>query len=206
MGVVALNVVTYCTPEYAGELDAWRQATEAAGFEANCFLVESQGSWRKNVGLKPTLFRSWLDQGFGPFLFVDVDGRIKTDLSWIRERGPDHDFGCWFIPWDQMRPKDRPGGAKTFNDGLASGTVWINNTWACREFLRGWIEREKGQHRYGQIVLGETWHFDQRDDLRTLRLPQRFCKVFDRDWKRGERGPIEIEHTQASRRLRKKVG
>ena len=201
-----IQIVTFATPEYAEELEEFRTAAASCGFDPNCCLVDSRGSWRKNVGMKPRLFLSWLDQGYGPFLFIDVDGRIKTDLAWLELMTPTYDFGCWFIPNDQMRPKDRPGGEKSKNDGLASGTVWINNTWQCREFLQRWIKREKGQHQYGQIVLGETWHFDRPDDLRTLKLPQRFCKVFDRDWKRGEEGPVQIEHMQASRRLRKKVG
>lgn len=201
-----IQVVTFATPEYAGEIEPFRKSAEAHGFDPACNLVDSRGSWRANVGMKPRLFLSWLDQGFGPYLFVDVDGRIKSDLAWLDLMAGEYDFGCWFIPWDQMRSKDRPGGAETKNDGLASGTVWINNTWLCREFLQRWIKREKGQHRYGQIVLGETWHFERPDTLRTLKIPQRFCHVFDRPWKRGEHGPVEIEHTQASRRLRKKVG
>lgn len=201
-----MNIITYVTPEYAGELDPFRQAATKWGFEPYCCLVDSQGSWRKNVGLKPRLFLSWLDQGFDGFLFIDVDGRIQSELAWLKLMTPDFDWGCWFIPWAEMRPQDRPGGEETKNDGLASGTVWISNTWLCREFLQRWIKREKGQHRYGQIVLGETWHFDRPENMRTLRIPQRFCKVFDRDWKKGEEGPVGIEHTQASRRLRKKVG
>lgn len=199
-------IVTFATPEYAGELEAFRAAAAIYGFDPYCCLANSQGSWRKNVGMKPRLFLSWLDQGLGPYLFVDVDGRVLSDLAWLELMTPQYDFGCWFIPWDQMTPAHRPGGAETKNDGLASGTVWVNNTWSCRDFLQRWIKREKGQHRYGQIVLGETWHFDRPDNLRTLRMPHRFCKVFDHDWKKGEKGPVEIEHMQASRRLRKKVG
>lgn len=201
-----IQIVTYSTPEYAGELEGFRQAATEHGFDPYCCLVNSQGSWRANCGMKPRLFLSWLDQGLGPFLFIDVDGRIKSELSWLDLMCPDYDFGCYQIPWDEMTPVHRPGGAETKNNGLASGTVWIANTWLCREFLQCWIKREKGQYTYGQIVFGEAWHFARPEGLRTLKMPQKFCFVFDAKWKRGESGPAEIVHYQASRRLRKKVG
>lgn len=201
-----MNLITFCTPEYADELEEFRFAAIECSYDPICFLVDSRNSWRANVGMKPKLFHQWLDQGFGPFLFVDVDGRLREPMPEVLDWEEDYDFGCWQIPWDQMQPQHRPGGKKSETNGLASGTVYINNTWACRAFLQRWIKRERGQHKYGQIVLGETWHFHRPDELRTLHMPQRYCKVFDHDWKRGEEGPIKIEHMQASRRLRSKVG
>ena len=89
--------------------------------------------------------------------------------------------------------------------------MFFNNTIACRNFLKLWIQREAADmarakpERYGQVVLGETWHNHRDPELRTLVLPHRYCKVFDHPWKRGESGPVEVEHLQASRRLRNKV-
>lgn len=198
-----MKIVTFYTPHYGGEVHEWYTSCNHLGIEHEATEVENLGSWRRNCGRKPAFLLDRLRTERCPLLWIDVDARVKGKLPILTELH-DYDFGAWFIPWDQMRPADRPGGAETRNDGVASGTIWINNTTAAIEFLELWIKREHGQGQYGQVVLGETWHFDRdKEHLQTKRLPQAYTKVFDRDWKRGESGPVEIEHTQASRRLRR---
>ena len=198
-----MKIVTFYTPHYGGEVHDWYTSCNHLQIEHEATEVEDQGSWRLNVGMKPAFILDRLHEHDCPILWLDVDARVLGDLPILSELY-EYDFAAWFIPWDQMRPVDRPGGAKTQNDGVASGTLWFHNTPAAKRFLELWISREHGQGRYGQVVLGETWHFHRdKEHLQTKRLPQAYCKVFDRDWKRGESGPIQIEHTQASRRLRK---
>ena len=199
-----MRIVTFYTPRYAGEVEPWVESIRATGIPYHITIVDEQGSWRKNVGMKPQFMLDCLLLFKEPLLWIDIDGRVQGSLHDLGFAQLQYDFGAWFIPWDQMNARDRPGGAKTKNDGISSGTMFWNYTPAAIEFLALWIAAEDGQHRYGQIVLGEVWHaHDPASSFRTWKMPQAWFKVFDRPWKRGESGPIIIEHFQASRRLRR---
>lgn len=200
-----MRIVTFYTPEYAGEVEPWVESIKATVLPYFIDVMVSKGSWRANVGMKPQFLLDMLDLYKEPILWIDMDGRVVGDLHYLGLAPGQYDFGAWFIPWDQMNPADRPGGPLTLHDGISSGTMFWNNTPAAIEFLNRWVAAEHGQHRYGQIVLGEVWHNQRPIDLRTWRMPQAWFKVFDRPWKRGESGPPIIEHYQASRRLRRKV-
>ena len=194
--------VTFCTPQYRHLMDEWeRNVQDVGGLEPYGYAVHDLGSWRKNVGQKPQFLLDMLECILKePFLFVDVDARFRApwDLSLT-----DYDFGAYFIDARRMPASDKP--MRKYG-GVASGTLWVNNTPAVIEFLERWKAAEHGQHRYGQIVLGEVWHTQRPMNLRTFHLPQRYLKVFDRPWHDGEGGgPVVIEHMQASRRLRRKV-
>ena len=135
-------------------------------------------------------------------LWVDIDGRVRGKLELAPALEEKVDFACWFIPAAKLRSVDRPGG-KAGIDGTASGTMFFNNTDLARDLLTRWIHNDHGQYGYEQIVLGETWHFGRPEGIRWMRLPQSWCKVFDVKWFDGEKGPVEIEHLQASRRLKR---
>ena len=78
-----------------------------------------------------------------------------------------------------------------------SGSMFWNNTPLALEFARRWKRREKGQYMIGQVVLGETWHFNRPDGLRTVRLPETYCKIAKFEYKQDE-GPDQIRHASAS--------
>jgi hypothetical protein len=196
-------LLSYSTPEYSSEVASFT----ASALEHHDQIVvrdePSLGSWRQNVGMKPRLIIETLAKYHEPVLFVDIDARFQS--PWDLRLESDYDFAAWFIPTAKMRPADRPGGPGSGNDGIASGTMWWNASDLAMEMLDIWREREKGQGAYGQKVLGEAWHDLRPVGLRTKRLPQRYCKVFDRQWDAGEEGPPVILHMQASRRLRSRV-
>ena len=200
-----MRIVSLYTPEYRGEVHGWIDACKQFAFKYHAKPVASRGSWRLNCGLKPDFMLECLARFNEPLLWIDIDGRVKGPMLALETAPGQYDFGAWFIPWDQMNPADRPGGADTKNDGISSGTMFWNNTPASIEFLNRWLAAEHGQYRYGQIVLGEVWHNQRPTDLRTWHMPQAWFKVFDRPWKRGESGPPLIEHFQASRRLRSQI-
>ncbi len=204
-----MRIVTFYTPQYAGEVEAWYESVDGLPWKSEASSYACRGSWRANVGVKPDFLLEILEDFQERILFIDIDGRVRGELPRFRNEDwlQHHDFAAYFIPHDEMTAEHRPGGRKTTNDGIASGTMYVNYTPAAIDFLKLWQKREKKrEHLYGQIVLGETWHFDRPAELVTARLPQRYCKVFDARWKKNETGPVEIEHLQASRRLRRKVG
>ncbi len=200
-----MRIVSYYTPEYKDELQGWTESIMALGMPYFVTMVESKGTWRANCGHKPHFLLECLEQFKEPLLWIDIDGRVKGKLPELATAPSLYDFGCWFIPWDQMNRNHKPGGPKSQTDGTASGTMFVNDTDTGRAMMAAWIAHDEGQHHYEQIVLGEAFHYHRPRNLRTWRMPQRYCKVFDAKWKRGEEGPVEIEHYQASRRLKRKV-
>lgn len=175
-------------------------------FEMECVVrkMKSRGSWRANVGMKPQFIVNMLALYERPVVWLDADARIRqrpVRFEELAHTDPVIDFAAYFIPRQVMPARDRPFGKE---DGISSGTMFFNVTSGSAGLLGQWIAREDGQHKYGQIVLGETWHTMDPKPV-TFRLPQRYLKVYDRKWKRGEKGPVVIEHMQASRKMRKKV-
>ena len=196
-------VTSFYSPEYAGEVEAFEEAAHSFGMMHNIVPIESKGSWRLNCGHKPKFLIDQLRLHQQPVLWVDIDGRFRRE--WNLELEADYDFAIWFIPYAKMRPMDVPGGSGTGNEGLASGTMWFNYTPMALRFLEIWAQEEHGQGAFEQQVLGEVWHQARPKGLRTYRLPQAYCKVFDVQWFKRVHNEVCIEHMQASRRLRKKV-
>ena len=193
--------VTFYTPAYADLVEGWQQSVEQVGELSGVAVnVTDKGSWRENVGRKPGFVLRMFEAHRQPILWVDVDARFRS--AWDLDLSG-YDFAAYFIDAGRMPDRDKPHGKY---DGIASGTMYFGFTKAAQEFLSRWIAAEHGQHRYGQIVLGEVWHTARPLNLRTFQLPQRYLKVFDRPWYDGEGGgPAIIEHLQASRQKRRKV-
>ena len=199
-----MKIISFYTPNYEGEVDGWIDAIgkSECGYGHWCQRIESRGTWRANCGLKPHFILGCLEQLDEAVLWVDIDGRVRGHLELVPTLIERYDFACWFIPARALRACDRPAG-KNDLDGTASGTMFFNNTPAALELLNRWIHRDHGQYDFEQVVLGETWHFDRPGQLRTSRLPQGYCKVFDAKFLAGEEHDVQVEHMQASRRLRK---
>lgn len=195
-------MVSFWTPEYIGEVKGFQESAAKQGYSLITEDRESLGSWRLNCGIKPRFILKMLDLAQAPVLWVDIDARFRLPWSWPWLPGRACDFACWFIPRKVMRPIDIPGGPKKKRDGLASGTMFFNNTSLAKDLLQVWIDHDHGQYEYEQIVLGEAWYDRRHPELITQRLPQSYCKVHDAPWFDGEPEPILIEHMQASRRLR----
>ena len=200
------------TPQYQLEEDEFLKSTEdnmGYGDTIDIRVWPCKGSWRLNCGQKPAHILDVLEQHKVPVLWVDIDGRFRKPFSlggWLAQ---EFDFAAWFIPNKRMQKGHVPGGPDTGNDGIASGTMWFNYTPAALAWLRAWVDYEEGQGKYEQQIMGDLWyqlHGEGKAPL-TYRLPQQYCKVFDVPWfRRSEDHTVIIEHMQASRRLKNKVG
>ena len=199
-----MMVISFFTQEYAGEAPAFEACCEAVGQQYLAVPFKSKGSWRLNCGMKAAFIRASLEQFEQPVLWVDIDGRFR--LPWDLELEDTTDFAAWFIPTGAMSAETRPCGAHSGLDGIAAGTMWFGHTDASRAFLDAWVKAEEDGHKYRweQKVLGELWHGKPVPELRTTRLHQGYCRVTDAKWY-DKRGPVVIEHMQASRRLKYRV-
>ncbi len=202
-------VTSFFTSGYKGEqADFIKAATDQMGYGdiIDVRTLESQGSWRKNCGMKPQHILTVLEEHKMPVLWVDIDARFRrpfTICGWLAQ---EFDFATWFIPHKRMRKEHIPGGPDTGRDGISSGTMWFNYTPLAIQWLNAWVDREDGQGQYGQQIMGELWyemHEAGKAPL-TFHLPQQYCKVFDAPWfRRSEDHEVIIEHMQASRRLKR---
>lgn len=199
-----MRVVSYYSPEYEGEVGDWKTAVRRFGLEYFVEPIPNLGSWRLNCGYKPLFLINMLHKFQEPILWIDIDGRVEAawDLDNVNANKR-YDFAIWFIPNKAMHRNHIPLGPKTGNCGLAAGTMWFNNTVACKRFLALWLAAEHGQGNFEQQVLGEVWYRDRPKELRTLQLHQRYCKVDNARWFEDEPGEVVVGHYQASRRLRR---
>ena len=197
------TIVSFYTPQYYVHLADFMSSVHAFRLQMEVEKLPTRGSWRLNCGFKPRFMLKMIER-FGPCVWLDIDARVKEYPALFDELVETSiDFATYFIPNKYMRPSDVPLGEASRNPGLASGTMFFNDTEAAKELLHRWIGHDRGQHSAEQFVLGEAWHLYEKEiGLHTRGLPQAYCKVFDQAYREGEHGPDVIEHLQASRKLR----
>ena len=202
--------VTMYTPMYEGEMRQLRRTIDAHALELFAIEIESRGSWIANVQQKAVVIWRMLEMyQTRPIVWLDADARVKLYPDLLMKMSPDTDFAAYFIPDVFKNTNKRPWGPERSPEALAGGTMYFGNTGPARMLVSGWIaecqchprvwEQQNLQRMVGKML-------DNQDvDFHYGRLPQSYCKVFDHKWFPGEEGPTVIEHTQASRRLKRKV-
>lgn len=143
--------------------------------------VTACGSWVGNCALKAAVIaevmRRYPDR---PIVYLDADARVRRRPTLFETMPPDVDFAAH---WRH--------GAE-----LLSGTLYFGATARAAELVARWQQAcESDPNRWDQKHLQDI--VESSPDLRVLRLPAEYCRVFD-DPKMGE--PV-IEQLQASRRL-----
>lgn len=151
----------------------------------------NNGSWLKNVIVKPSFILRCLDQ-FGPIIWIDADAVIRQRLSLLENEWTNFDFACF------------KESKTNFNSSV---TFWKDTT-AARRLLIEWLDRSNSDpegwpatHRFSpQHHLADAWQtvHEQGHPISTLWLPQGYFRRFDDP---EEIEPI-VEHYQASRKMR----
>jgi len=202
-----ISVITFYTPEYAEEVKEWSNSCSAyltTPFKA--YSRPSRGSWVHNCTMKAEVILDALNEG-GGVVWTDADARFKAFPKLFQEL-ENYDFGCYWIPdvWNQPRNIQlRPWGLDRGNEALAGGTLFFNNTQIAKDLITDWrIESEANPTRWEQQSLQKIWDKYDRKGLKTFNFPQGYCRVFDAPWFETE-NEVVIEHTQASRYLRRMV-
>ena len=206
-----ISVITFYTPEYAGEIPEWRRSCAeyllpegGQQYPYKSYERKNLGSWVHNCTMKAEVILQALGEGNGGVVWTDADARFKSFPTLFREL-ENYDFGCYWIPdvWNQARNVQlRPWGLDRGNEALAGGTLFFNNTQIAKDLITDWkTESEANPTRWEQQSLQKIWDKYDRKGLKTFNFPQSYCKVFDCKWFEPEQ-PVVIEHTQASRRLK----
>lgn len=220
-----ISVITFYTPEYNGEISPWRNscmkhlfAETGISNSDNRYLVlkypfksyemPSKGSWTHNCTMKADVVLNAQKELGDGVVWTDVDARFKSYPA-LFENLDQYDFGCYWIPnvWNQKNNvRLRPWGADRGDEALAGGTMFFNNTPICIEMIEAWKEEcARNPDVWEQQSLQKVWDRFDKKGLRTFNFPQSYCKVFDAPWFEPK-SEVVVEHTQASRRLKSKVG
>ncbi len=202
-----ISVITFYTPEYTEEVNEWSNSCSrylTTPFKA--YSRPSKGSWVHNCTMKAEVILDALNKG-GGVVWTDADARFKAFPKLFQEL-ENYDFGCYWIPNVWNKPKNvqlRPWGLDRGNEALAGGTLFFNNTQITKDLITDWrIESEANPTRWEQQSLQKVWDKYDRKGLKTFNFPQGYCRVFDAPWFEPE-NEVVIEHTQASRRLRRTI-
>ena len=187
-------VVSYFTDMYYREkAERMAASAEIHGLKVWMYDRPDLGNWVRNCGQKPQVILSAMK------LFPN------QDILWV-----DADALFRAYPTDMDDFHGVCDLAVRYRGGqVLSGTIYLANNSRVRRFVEEWItEQGKSRTKWDQQTLQTV--MTRRRDLRVMRLPEKFCFIFDLDKKGRDRtgeAPMPlpvIEHFQASRRVKAK--
>jgi len=161
-----------------------------------------KGDWDRAVALKPVFIAECRNAFKGPLVSVDVDCFFHEDPSDYFDSLKCDFSAHWFQGPSGGYDRER-------NDNwLLSGTMYWGDTLRARKLLRAWIHENNRKQALGdwkgggQANLYDVLKMNKIDGLRVLRLPGRYCYVFDKPWAYPKGCVPVIEHLIASRENR----
>jgi len=201
--------ITFYTPEYKEEAKQLEETCKQFNLDFAAYPKPSKGSWVHNCTMKAEVIITALYEHKRPVLWIDADGRYRSYPKLFDSKELlQCDFGAYFIPnvWNQ--PKNihlRPWGADRGNEALAGGTMFFNCTNKSLDLIDAWKkESQENPTVWEQQSLQKVWDKYDKEGLKTYFFNQSYCKVFDCKWFE-EPKDVVVEHTQASRRLKRTI-
>jgi len=176
-----MQVIAFYTKNtpYALEANTWKESFKSCNYKI--YEVENKGSWELNCALKSKVLLSALREFNDSVLYVDIDARLIRPLEEMKY--PDLPGFC-FLNKVKIPP---------FNRQLASGTIYLP------QLVLDWIDfQEKNPTMWDQISLQ---HIVESNKYEYQILPNEWLGIS----KIQEVENCIIYHTQASRRLKKKI-
>ena len=202
-----ISVITFYTPDYKQEADKWRRTChEFLDVPFKSYEKENKGTWVHNCTMKAEVVLQALDELKSGVVWTDADARFKAKPTLFQQL-EQYDFACYWIPdvWNQLKNAHLKPWSRG-NEALAGGTLFFNNTQIVIDLIHAWKKQSEANPTvWEQQSLQKVWEEFDNKGLRTFNLPQSYCKVFDCKWFEPSQ-PVVVEHTQASRRLKAKVG
>jgi len=165
-------------------------------------VVNSLGSWQKNVAMKPKIILSALEKYPNrQIICLDADSELTTYPSLFNTISLEYDFGCHFLNWNTWYGYNQ--NPPTIE--VLSGTVWVNNTENAKKILTDWAHKSEHSNIWEQKILGEIL---ETSSAKVYKLPVEYCYISSLP---NGNPPIYtnctpvILHHQASRTLKKKI-
>jgi len=184
-------VVSFYTENthYEDEANRLRASLHRFGLEYDVQPRPNMGGWKKNNDYKPKFILEMMEKHPGrDIVWLDSDAVVMA----YPELWDDTDIGVGVHTVDWALYRDHHTKLETL-----AGTVYVGAK--SKGFVKKWIElmnkNPKLQDNHALQKLVET--------VKVTQLPASYCQIFDTMAAAGE--PV-VEHTQASRRLKKEVG
>lgn len=188
-------VISYYTVNTAYQLEVLGliASCEEHGVEIDVVPVPSLGSWERNCAMKPRFIRDKLLEHQRPVFWIDADAlfRKPPQFSFLLE----HDVSVLEImecPDRRLRYRASSFFVNYTEEGIRFANDWV-------EYCQDKIDRQEEIAFLDQYSLCDL--FEGRPNMKRLRMPLQYCKVFD-DQTTLEDRDVVIEMFQASRRLR----
>ena len=158
--------------------------------------------WDRAVSLKPAFILECRKKFEGPLLFVDVDAVFHSNPSEYFDS-----LNCDFAAHWFQGPSS--GYDRSRNDNyFLSGTMFWADSLNARLLLDAWLSLNKQKQALGiwegggQANLNAVIEASVVNGLRIVKLPGRYCYVFDKSWAYPEGEQVIIELLIASRENR----
>jgi hypothetical protein len=169
------------------------------GVDYEVEALDSRGAWDLNCALKPGFLLKKLKEKKRPLLWVDIDGRFLRPLETYDWNSLDLSLRV-----NAHLPEDDPCVfySATLYCSYQPQTLLLIEDWMqqCEEDL---AKSSRTVEVWDQQVLQNV--LSRHLSVRFQPLPWKFAKIFDADSSILSSEETIIEHTQASRRLRKYV-
>lgn len=195
---VVISYYTFGT-DYEKEILKLKSSLKKFDIPYYFFSKRPLGNWRANLNYKSAVIL----EAFEKFpqkdiVFIDADGIVKQypELFDFLSANRTHDIAVHYHHYKQSLP----GGS------LLSGTLWLRNCDKTKRLVERWnkIGQDNLDIRHQHCLNIAIREFeDIAEPMQVFKLPKEYAQIFDNFQNRSK--PV-IEHFQASRRLRRKVG
>jgi hypothetical protein len=179
-----IGYYTKNTP-YKGEADNLIKTLNKFNLDYHIYEVENKKNWYLNCGQKSSVIKQALKDFKADILYVDVDARFLREPP-LQDLWSDIPrFATWINRRRQFE--------------LLSGTIYFPNNEISKEIVQKWIEQQK---KAPMVWDQKTLQTVVENNYAYLNLALEWCWI--KEFMKNIKNPI-IWHTQASRRLKRKV-
>jgi hypothetical protein len=167
----------------------------------NIEVFKSEGSWLKNVALKPlTILHTMEQYPHLDVVFLDADAEILAPPTLFHSIPDEYDLACHFLDWEKWYGHT-PGQKE-----LLSGTMYIKNTDKMKEIVKMWHVQATCNMEWEQKTLERI--LKEREDVKIYALPIEY--IYITTLPNGEKPKLKVEHPiilhhQMSRKLKKTI-
>jgi hypothetical protein len=163
-------------------------------------IIENQGSWLKNVAMKPQVILNCFEKYPSKDLVcIDADAEILQYPKLFNEIPEEYDIACHILDWDSWY------GYTNHVKELLTGTIFIRNNEKTKELVKKWYTLSTSSGIWEQKVLQQL--IEENKDIKVYALPLSYCYIVSLP--DGSKPLIELDpiilHHQSSREFKKQI-